>query len=211
MQSQDRDLALNYAIAELRFSIAFITLHLLEIKAGFREDQPRGSDGRWSGGAGTVIVTRKDKTGDPKIDRYIDTMVDVVKEIVETTDSGRGALYGVVIHTKVAARLRELNLPGIGRHGIEQSFSAGDLVRYGLDGSVRTDVILRDGRTAAAPIRAISDLKTGNARLTPARARELREAAGVDDSVPVIEVHVSRGITVKNLSLSSAMIEVVIP
>jgi len=27
----------------------------------------------------------------------------------------------------------------------------------------------------------------------------------------VIEVHVSRGITVKNLSLSSAMIEVVIP
>lgn len=48
MQSQDRDLALNYAIAELRFSIAFITLHLLEIKAGFREDQPRGSDGRWS-------------------------------------------------------------------------------------------------------------------------------------------------------------------
>jgi len=89
MQSRDRDLALNYAIAELRLSIAFITLHLLEIKAGFREDQPRGSNGRWSGGAGTVIVTRKDKTGDSKIDRYTDTIVDVVKEIVETTDPGR--------------------------------------------------------------------------------------------------------------------------
>jgi hypothetical protein len=94
--------------------------------------------------------------------------------------------------------MRELDLPGIGKHGVEQSFSAGDTVRYGLDGSVRTDIIYRDGRTSAAPIRAIWDLKTGRARLTSKRVGELRDAVGVDGSVPVIELHIDRGITVKN-------------
>ena len=157
------------------------------------------------------VVTQKDQTGDPRVDSKTDVILDVLREVIETSDPGQGSLYGIAIHAKVAARLRELDLPGIGRHGIEQSFSAGDLVRYGLDGSVRTDVILRDGRTAAAPIRAICDIKTGNARLTAARVRELRAAAGVDGSVPVIEIHVSRRISVKNVPLAAARIEVVIP
>lgn len=211
MPSHDRDLALNYAIAEVRLSLAFIALRFLEIKAGFRQDQPRGCDGRWCGGSGSVVVTQKDQTGDPRVDGKTEEILDVLKEVIESSDSGRGALYGIEIHAKVAARLRELDLPGIGKHGIEQSFSAGDLVRYGLDGSVRTDVILRDGRTAAAPIRAIWDIKTGNARLTPARTRELREAAGVDDSVPVIEIHVSRGISVKNFHRLMVTLKVVVP
>jgi hypothetical protein len=199
MRSHGRDLALNYAIAEVRLRLASIALRLLEIKAGFRQDQPRGCDGRWCGGSGTVVVTQKDQTGDPKVDSKTEEILDVLKEIIENSDPGQGAFYGMEIHAKVAARLRELDLPGIGKHGIEQSFSAGGLVRYGLDGSVRTDVIMRDGRTAAAPIRAIWDIKTGNARLTPARVRELRKETGADDSVPVIEIHVRRGISVKNL------------
>lgn len=210
MRSHGRDLALNYAIAEIRLSLAFIALRSLEIKAGFRQDQPRGCDGRWCGGSGTVVITQKDQTGDPKVDSKTEEILDILKEVIEASDPGQGAFYGIEIHAKVAARLRELDLPGIGKHGIEQSFSAGGLVRYGLDGSVRTDVILRDGRTAAAPIRAIWDIKTGTARLTPARARELREEAGVDDTVPVIEIHVRRGISVKNLHEVTVLLKVAI-
>ncbi len=211
MRRHDRDVALNYVVAETRLSLALIALCFLEIKAGFRQDQPRGCDGRWCGGSGSVVVTQKDQTGDPRVDSKTDVILDVLREVIETSDPGQGSLYGIAIHAKVAAWSRELDLPGIGRHGIEQSFSAGDLVRYGLDGSVRTDVILRDGRTAAAPIRAIWDIKTGNARLSAARVRQLRAGAGVDGSVPVIEIHVSRRISVKNVPLAAARIEVVIP
>lgn len=84
-----------------------------------------------------------------------DATIDVSREVVQTWDPGQGPLYGIEIHTKFAARMRELDLPGIGRHGIEQSLGAGDPVLDGSDGSIRTDVILRDGRTGAAPVRAI--------------------------------------------------------
>jgi hypothetical protein len=155
MQSPAQELALAYAKAELRLSLAFVALQLLDIKAGFRQDQPRGCEGRWCGGSGSVAVLRKDKTGDPRIDAKTDEILDVLKEVVEDTEPGEGFLYGIEIHAKLAARLRELDLPGIGRHGVEQSFVAGDIVRHGLSGSIRTDVILGDGRTSAAPIRAI--------------------------------------------------------
>lgn len=199
MQSPPREIALAYAKAELRLSLAFIALQILDIKAGFRQDQPRGCDGRWCGGSGSVAVLRKDKTGDSRIDAKTDEILDVLKEVVEDTEPGEGFLYGIRIHAKLAARLRELDLPGIGRHGVEQSFVAGDIVRHGLSGSIRTDVILRDGRTSAAPIKAIWDIKTGERGLSLDRVRELRAAAGVDDSVPVIEIHLLRGISVKSL------------
>ncbi len=199
MQSPAQELALAYAKAELRLSLAFVALQLLDIKAGFRRDQPRGCEGRWCGGSGSVAVLRKDKTGDPRIDAKTDEILDVSKEVVEDTEPGEGFLYGIEIHAKLAARLRELDLPGIGRHGVEQSFVAGDIVRHGLSGSMRTDVILRDGRTGAAPIRAIWDIKTGERGLSLSRVRALRAAAGVDDSVPVIEIHLLRGISVKSL------------
>jgi hypothetical protein len=91
-----------------------------------------------------------------------------------------------------------LDLPGIGRDGVEQSFVAGDVVRHGFSGSIRTDVLLRDGRTSAAPIRAIWDIKTGEEGLSPNRVRALRTGAGVDESIPVIEIHLLRGISVKS-------------
>lgn len=197
MTGHGRDQVLDCHIAWLRLSLALTTLRFLEIKAGFRQDQPRDSGGRCSGGGGTSVVTRKDRTGDSRIDAKTDQILDVLKDVIESSDPGQGALYGIDIHAKAAARMRELDLPGIGRHGVEQSFSAGDTVRYGLDGSVRTDFIYRDGRTIDAPVRAIWDLKTGRARLTARRASELRAGVGVDDSVPIIEVHIGRGITVK--------------
>ncbi len=81
--------------------------------------------------------------------------------------------------------VKELDLPGIGQNGIEQSWSLEGLARYGLAGSVRTDVYLRD--RFGTPI-AIYDVKTGNARLTPQRIQELRKAVGAGNDVPVIEL-----------------------
>jgi hypothetical protein len=198
MRGHDPDPVLAYSIAELRLSLAFVAFDLLDIKAGFRPDQPRGCDGRWCGEGGSLTVVRKDRTGDPRIDAKTDEILDVLNEVVESTEPGEGFHYGIKIHAKLAARLRELDLPGIGRHGVEQSFVAGDIVRHGLSGSIRTDVLLRDGRTSAAPIRAIWDIKTGEEGLSPRRIRALRAGAGVDDSVPVIEMHLLRGISVKS-------------
>jgi hypothetical protein len=54
---------------------------------------------------------------------------------------------------------------------VEQSFDAEVLTRYGMDGSIRTDVILRDDERK---IIAIYDVKTGNATMRPAREAEIR-------------------------------------
>ena len=73
---------------------------------------------------------------------------------------------------------------------MEQSFDKDDLAKYGQDGSIRTDVVLRNARGI---IIAIYDLKTGNAIIAPPRARELRAMTRVGPDVPVIELHAVRG------------------
>lgn len=190
----DRD----YRLAGIRVHLALLNLQIIAVKAGFREDQPRDERGRWNGGGGSVIVTRKDRTGDAKIDRTTDELVDIVKDVVARVGPGQGPLYGTRIHAEAARTLRQLDLPGIGVHGVEQSFSLTDTARYGLNGSVRTDIVLRDGRTEASPIRAIWDIKTGTAGLNSRRVRELRQGLGVDETVPVIEIHIDDGVNVKS-------------
>jgi hypothetical protein len=83
-----------------------------------------------------------------------------------------------------------LNLPGIGKEGVEQSFDAEGEARYGKDGSIRTDVVLRNKQDR---IIAIYDLKTGNAVVRPPRAKELRAMTRAGPDVPVIELHSIRG------------------
>ena len=51
-----------------------------------------------------------------------------------------------------------MDLPGIGKDGVEQSFKLEDVVNYGVAGSIRTDVVLRD---AGDRVMAIYDVKTG--------------------------------------------------
>jgi hypothetical protein len=94
------------------------------------------------------------------------------------------------VHTAFARAVRDLNLPDIGRTGVEQSFDADGKARYGQDGSIRTDVVLRneEGR-----IIAIYDLKTGEAIIRPSRAGELRAMTHAGSDVPVIELHSVRG------------------
>lgn len=104
-------------------------------------------------------------------------------------------VYGTAVHVAFGTAVRFQGIPGIGPRDVEQSFIGGAESRdYGLPASIRTDVVLRD---AAGEIIAIYDLKTGGAKLTPARVRELREKTGVAPSTPIIELHVLRGATLK--------------
>jgi hypothetical protein len=86
--------------------------------------------------------------------------------------------------------VRAQNLPGIGTNGVEQSFDAEGLARYGLDGSIRTDVVLRNEKQQ---IIAIYDVKTGNATMRPVREAEIRAFTRVGRDVPVIILRAVRG------------------
>jgi hypothetical protein len=71
--------------------------------------------------------------------------------------------------------VRKLDLPGIGQEGVEQGFHL-DLkgfIPYGLRGSIRTDVTLRDPRDPDQRPIAVYDLKIGNAVLTSGRVDEI--------------------------------------
>jgi hypothetical protein len=67
-------------------------------------------------------------------------------------------------------------------------------VRYGSKGSIRTDVVLRND---SGEVIAIYDVKTGNAYLDAARVRELRAKTGAGPNVPIVEMHISRGLSLK--------------
>ena len=128
-------------------------------------------------------------TGDPRIDRntkiLLDTLVEAVNELgVDPSAEMRAVLFGTLAHSNFARKVRALDLPGIGQKGVEQNWHLGDTLDYGISGAKRTDVYLRD--PLGRPI-AIYDLKTGNAKLTPARIRELRAAVGAGN-IPVIEL-----------------------
>jgi hypothetical protein len=135
-----------------------------------------------------IAIERFDKTGDALVDKMTEILLNRASAAHVVVGEGAGPLYGVNVHMEFARGLRSQNLPGV---EIEQSFSAGDAVRYGLDGSIRTDVIFRSGKSGIA---AIWDLKTGSARLAPWRAREIRREVGVGSEVPVIELHIRRGV-----------------
>jgi hypothetical protein len=123
-------------------------------------------------------------TGNPRIDRTTERLLSVLVDTVESLGPGAGPIFGVQVHLEFGRRVEALNIPGIRDKGVEQSFRLGRDARYGLEGTIRTDVVLRDRE--GIPI-AVYDLKTGNARLTPSRVRELRDGLGQPD-IPVIEL-----------------------
>jgi hypothetical protein len=123
-------------------------------------------------------------TGNPRIDRTTERLLSVLVDTVESLGPGAGPIFGVQVHLEFGRRVEALNIPGIRDKGVEQSFRLGSDARYGLEGTIRTDVVLRDRE--GIPI-AVYDLKTGNARLTPSRVRELRDGLGQPD-IPVIEL-----------------------
>ncbi len=114
-------------------------------------------------------------------------------KVIDTLPKGRGPIYGIAVHTAFSMAVRFGNFPGIGFSDVETTWGGVDL-RYGSLGSVRTDVILRDD--FGDPV-AIYDVKTGGATLTSSRVQELRDAVAPGSDIPVIEIHIERGATVK--------------
>lgn len=101
--------------------------------------------------------------------------------------------YGTAVHVAFGLAVRLQDLRGVG--DIERSFSL-DTVdpSYGLAGTIRTDVTLRN---VQGEIIAIYDVKTGDATISRSRADELRTAPGT----PVFELNVVRGISRKRACL----------
>jgi hypothetical protein len=145
-----------------------------------------------------IAVERFDKRGDPIIDTMTEILLNRVAAAHVVAGEGAGPAYGAMVHTEFGNDLRLQGIPGL---EVEQSFSAGDVQKYGVDGSIRTDVILRD---ANPKVIAIRDLKTGAARLEPKRVREIWSQVKFGSEVPVIELHIRRGVTKKGGPVSGA-------
>jgi hypothetical protein len=132
-------------------------------------------------------------TGNPLIDRTTEFLLDALQQSIQAMGPGRGPLFGTRVHVDFAKRVKELDLPGIGKDGVEQTFKlSADVLKYGLEGSIRTDVALRDPKHPDQPPIMVYDLKTGNAVLTSKRIEEIRREVGRPD-LPVIMLHYITG------------------
>jgi hypothetical protein len=147
-------------------------------------------------------VQNNAKTANPLINSTTDILLQTLARIHALAGEGSGPWYGTRIHLMFANDVELQNLPGIGRNGVEQSFSLRDIADYGEDGTIRVDVYMRD---ETGNVIAIWDVKTGGAILTGARVRQLRAEVGVGTDVPVIELHVNRGATLKARTWGSGL------
>lgn len=161
-------------------------------------------DNTWKPGAqyAQISVQNNAKSNNPAIDRTTETLLQTLARVHALLGDGSGPWYGSRIHLAFASDVRAQNLSGIGRSGVEQSFSLGDIADYGEDGTIKVDVYMRDD---LGNIIAIWDVKTGGAVLSGGRVRRLRAEAGVGADVPIIELHVTRGATLKARTLGSVV------
>ena len=128
-------------------------------------------------------------TGISNIDDTTKDLVDTLAIVVAILPQGSGPLYGTAVHTAFANAVRGQRLAGIGYFDVETTFSLRDGARYGSEGSIRTDIVLRN---EAGQIIAIYDVKTGRRGISQARAAELRAKTGTGPEVPIIELNVWR-------------------
>jgi hypothetical protein len=105
-----------------------------------------------------------------------------VKDVVAYTTDLTPQKYGTAVHTAFAAKVKSLGLPGVAPSDVETTWGGS---YYGAEGSVRTDVVLRNDM---GNVIAIYDVKTGKKGIEPARAAELRLKVGVGNDVPVIQM-----------------------
>ena len=199
-------------------------------KAGFTPDQPRVPAHNPDGGQWVGANSGRQASGDAEVIRLaaaidysnaltgfsdIDETTRQLSELLGTTmeemqfiPEATPQIYGTAVHVAFAVRVRLAGLPGIGVLGVEQSFLGGDSAnRAGLPGIIRTDVVYR---RVNGSIAAIYDVKTGGAALSPARVREIRQKTGVDSSVPIIELQVLRGASLKSTVVTDRSIGMVL-
>ena len=102
----------------------------------------------------------------------------------ERAGEGSGAAFGTKAHTILKEEVKALESAGANVHP-EDSYKAGEIVNYGTPGSVGVDVVPGD---KLAP-KAISDLKTGGAKLTPPRVQQIRQHLPKgSQAIPINEV-----------------------
>lgn len=128
-------------------------------------------------------------TGNRQIDRITKLLIETLAKSAEAMGQGvppgmRATVFGTRVHVDFGKRVKELDVLGIGQKGVEHNWSLEDFAHYGMAGTMRTDVVLKD--RFGTPL-AIYDVKTGNAQLTPKRIKELRDIVGAGD-IPVIEL-----------------------
>jgi hypothetical protein len=159
--------------------------------SGILSDAP--SDGLQPGNRYAQLKINNAGTGNPFIDRTTEFLLDALAQTARAIGPGSGPVFGIRVHTDFGRRVEELDLPGIGKKGVEQSFRFDfpNFVRYGLEGSIRTDVALSDPKNPARGPIVVYDLKTGNAVLTASRAAEIRNAFdkvlnGEQERLPII-------------------------
>lgn len=192
-------------------SLAFA--HFVHLYRKFDENQPRDERGRWSEtGAGrgrsedargdpdttgSVTPIRNEAfTGNLEIDSMTSKLAQKLADVIDTVGEGSGALYGIRVHSAFAEALRTSGLAWL---DTETTWFGGlSTFEYGLEGSIRTDVIMR-AHDDAGPVIAVWDVKTGNATLGPSRVEDIRRQVGVGPSVPVIELNVRRGVMIKTI------------
>jgi len=188
-----------------------------QAKANFNPDQPRVSagnpdGGQWRSESGSQAtdfsaVRRSNRiaidysralTGVSTIDNTIKALSETLSWTMEKMDfipTWTPRQFGTAVHVLFGTTVRFQGLPGIGFEDVEHSFAdGGSADYYGQPGSIRTDVLLRND---IGDIIASYDVKTGDAGLSVARVRELRAKSGVGPDVPIIELSVRRGGTIK--------------
>lgn len=176
-------------------------------KANYNPNQPRipkdnPGGGQWTSDGGIQVTTFDGfLTGISQIDDISRTLSETLISVMEKLQfipESSPQVYGMIVHSAFANSVRLQDLPGIGYRNVERSFSLEDSdPRYGLAGSIRTDVVLQNDQ---GDILAIYDVKTGSRRISAARANELREKSGATANTPVFELNIERGITRKALA-----------
>ena len=90
------------------------------------------------------------------IDQTTDMLLDILQQSILAMGLRSGALFETTSRG-VRKESRELGASGIGKDGVEQSFKLTDWkdIQCGLDGTIRTDVVLGSQRSLSAPYRCI--------------------------------------------------------
>ncbi len=140
---------------------------------------------------GQVTITNNAQTGFSHIDEVTEKLKTTLEKVVNARGEGYGPRYGTAIHQDFGDAVKSQNLPGI---KVEHTFPE-DGTWPGKKGTIRTDIVLRN---ESGEVIAIYDVKTGDAYLDAKRVAELRAKTGASLSVPVIEMHIQRGLSLKS-------------
>ena len=138
------------------------------------------------------MIANNAQTGFSHIDEVTEKLKTTLEKVVNARGEGYGPEYGQAIHRDFGAAVKSQNLPGI---KVEHSYP--EAVPYGSKGTIRTDIVLRN---ESGEVIAIYDVKTGGAYLDAKRVAELRAKTGASLSVPVIEMHIQRGLSLKSMA-----------